>query len=116
MSEPLKAAPPAPAQAGQHTARFQNLALAGAGPALTICAGVLVWIVWKGDWPADLAKARLSYLGISLWILLALLAFVIVASTAGLVKGLDVSLGAMKARIDLDDDNRGPGDEPHRGD
>jgi hypothetical protein len=96
--KPRPAAPPF-----KSVASWQSFALAGAGPVLTVSASLLVWIVWRGEFP-DLNEARLRGIVFSLWGVIGLLGFVIMAATAGLVKSLELNLGAVKARIDLDDD------------
>lgn len=56
--------------------------MAGAAMALTFFAAWLVWIVWRGGWPAAQAGRQLDILGRALWIVLAA-AWAIVAVLAG---------------------------------
>ncbi len=57
----------------------RTLALFLAGPALTLFAAWLVWIVWQGQWPADMAGRRLDIIGRALFaVLIAILAVVLV--------------------------------------
>lgn len=61
-------------------------AMIGAGPGLTAFAAALVWIVWRGPWPAGLAAQQLTILGWALWIVLAVIAVIIVALASARVK------------------------------
>lgn len=58
----------------------------GGPPMLAFCSWV-VWIVWKGDWPASAAAQRLTILGYGLYIALAIVAVIIIALAAVKVKG-----------------------------
>lgn len=52
--------------------------LIGAGPILTLCAAVLVYIVVYGKWPAELSDKRLTIVGGTLFATQALLAVIFV--------------------------------------
>lgn len=54
-------------------------ALILAGPPLTAFDAWLVWIVWKGDWPAAMAETRLEIIGAALGGHVVLVAIVVVA-------------------------------------
>lgn len=53
------------------------LVFAGAGVALTLFAAAQVWIIWRGDWPAEAWAVRLNFIGGSLYAVLALLGLVL---------------------------------------
>jgi hypothetical protein len=72
--------------------------LFGAGPVLTVCAGVLVYIVWQGGWPISLRDKQLSIIGVALFGTLALLALVFAKIAGAKVKGT----GPLGTSLDID--------------
>ena len=75
-------------------------ALILAGPPLTLFAAGLVWIIWKGPWPAALADMQLTILGRALLISLALIGVIVVALAAVKVKATGV--GGTSLEVDGD--------------
>jgi hypothetical protein len=75
--------------------------LAGAAIALTVTAGALVWIVWRGGWPDRLAGQQLTIVGWALLANLALLGLVNVAMTA--VKVSAQGPGGLRIEMEPDD-------------
>lgn len=57
-----------------------------AGPALSAAAAVMVGIIWRGDWPEELAGKRLDFLGWALLVLLVNVTIIIAALAAVRVK------------------------------
>lgn len=84
--------------------RVQMIALAVAGPVLTAMVCWLIWLVRNG-WPSSLASQQLTILGWALAGAMALLGIVVIAMTAGLIKGVKLSgpVG-LSAEINTDDD------------
>lgn len=76
-------------------------AMIGAGPALTMGAGWLAWVIWRGGWPAEMAGKQLDFLGFALLGVLAIIAVIIVTLAAVRVKGSGP--GGLSLEIDADD-------------
>ena len=76
-------------------------AMIGAGPPLTLGACGLVWIIWKGGWPASMAGKQLDFLGFALLAVLGIIAVIIVTLAAVKVKGSGP--GGLSLEIDADD-------------
>lgn len=81
----------------RESAPIRFWAMVGAAIALTIFAGVLVWIIWRGGWPATQASRQIDILGKALWITLAMILIIVVSLTSqtfrarGLGGSIDIS-------------------------
>ena len=80
-------------------------ALVLAGPALSVLACWLIWIVWRGGWPADRAEQQLNFLGTALVGCLFLIGVVLFRLAAGKLGSITASAGAAKLTIEGDDDH-----------
>ena len=89
------------------SATFLQLSvLALAGPVLTIIIEQVVLLVANGHWAVAQQPEQLEILKVALLTSQGLLAIVLVAMTAGLIKGVKFTLpGGTSAEIDLDDDD-----------
>lgn len=75
-----------------------------AGPVLTGCAAVLVYIVWQGGWPDSLRDKQLNIIGIALFATLALIALVF-TKIAGMKATARGPLGTELALDGTDEEN-----------
>lgn len=82
-------------------------ALLGAGPPLTAAAAALVWIVWRGGWPAALAAKQLEILGFALYGALTLIGVIVVSLASVKVRAQGV--GGTSLEIDSDERERPTG-------
>jgi hypothetical protein len=75
--------------------------------ALSVFAGALVFVLWKGGWPIETAEARVQWLGISLLLLLVALILSLFLTPDG-IRSFSVKAGIIEAGINND------GNQPDR--
>lgn len=79
-------------------------ALILAGPPLTAVACWLIWIVWRGPWPAGSAQQQLSILGWGLMGAMSLVGIIVIALASVKVKG--AGPGGVNFEVDGDGDGQ----------
>jgi len=78
-------------------------ALILAAPIITFFAACLVFIVWHGPWPAELAKVQLRILGYTLIITQGLLGVVVIALASVRVRFKGPGAKGLSIEVDHDD-------------
>lgn len=79
--------------------RLLLIAMAGAGPALCVMLGAVIWILGQHDWPASVASDQIKAL---MWIALSLcgcLAVTVLRLASGQFKRADVKAGPASVSI-----------------
>lgn len=104
--------PKKPLDLQQEIAKAPKLQLQGiyyAGPVICVMISAFAYaIVWGKDWDKKYQDIQLHGLVFSLWGLVGILSLVVVALSAGLINSLNLSVGALKASVNLDDSKDDP--------
>jgi hypothetical protein len=78
-----------------------RLILIGAWPMMSLFLAALIWIIWKGPWPADAAHQQLNILGCIAYGFLGTFALTMLAQSITFFGKLGVRVGSL---IDLNAD------------